>query len=347
MDSQPLPLFPDEKINLPVASGSVWEVNHKDPATVPVPLQIVINKVEGPYTEQDRKLWTFLLHAVWDDLEENAVHELSVADINRVFREVGGKHDSTWIWESARRLAKTTIEWEYALGDERLDGVSSLFGAIVSKPARSSGRLRFHFPALLIPIIKQPSRFSRLRVHFLIKLSGKYAVTLYEVLEGYANLRDPVFTVSIDDLRVWLKVPEASYQSWKDFRKWVLDPAVEQINADPLGAGFSVDYTALRQGRFYHAVTFTVTKTNSRRAIEGTIRRNIKNKQSRADKTVRPMLKPDTYGKARKVAPGLDVHGAEADFWAFWESTGRQPFEKSADAAFLGWCKKKGAELAL
>lgn len=345
MDSQVLPLFPHEDFKLPVATGSAWEVDAKDPATVPVPLQIVINKVEGPYTEQDRKLWTFLLHAVWDKLEENAVHDLAVADINRVFRDVGGKHDSAWIWESAKRLTRTVIEWECTLGDDRCDGVSSLFGAIVSKPARSSGRLKFHFPALLIPIIKQPSRFARLRVHFLIKLSGKYAVTLYEILEGYANRRDPVFTVTLEDLRKWLKVPETSYRDWKDFRKWVLDPAMDQINEDPLGAGFSVSYLPVRQGRFYTAVTFRVEKTDSRRAIEGAIRHKVRAKKNRADPTSRPVLRPDTYGKARKVAPGLDVHGAEADFWAFWEGSGRKPFDKSADAAFLGWCRKKGAEL--
>jgi plasmid replication initiation protein len=33
-------------------------------------------------------------------------------------------------------------------------------------------------------------------------------------------------------------VPEDSYATWKDFRKWVLDPALKQINDDPLGAGF-------------------------------------------------------------------------------------------------------------
>ncbi|WP_267426733.1 replication initiation protein [Methylobacterium sp. GC_Met_2] len=345
MDSNVLPLFPEDNLKLPAASGSVWKVDHQDPATVPVPLQIVINKVEGPYTEQDRKLWTFLLHAVFDEIGENTVHELNIIDINRVFREVGGKHDSAWIWESAKRLTRTVIEWEYTFEDDRFDGVSSLFGAQISKPMRAAGILRFSFPALLIPIIKQPSRFARLRVHFLIKLSGKYAVTLYEILEGYANRHDPSFTVSLKELRHWLKVPDNSYDDWKDFKKRVLDPAVDQINDDPLGAGFTVAYTPLRQGRFYDAVTFRVDKTNARRAIEGTIRRNIKTKANRGNPTARPILKPDTYARARKAGPGLDVHGAEADFWAFWESKGRPAFDKSADAAFIGWCRKKAAEL--
>jgi len=34
-------------------------------------------------------------------LDNNAIHELRVQEINRVFRELGGEHDSKWIWESA------------------------------------------------------------------------------------------------------------------------------------------------------------------------------------------------------------------------------------------------------
>src|SRR4051794_33362341 len=180
-----LPLFSEEEAKHPEATGSSWVVNQQDPATVPVPLQVVINRVEGPFTERDRKLWTFLLHAVWDELGVKPIHDLAASEVNRVFREVGGEHGTEWIWESAKRLAKTTIEWEYTLGDERCQGVSSLFGAVVTKTARQSGRIKFNFPPLLIPIIKQPSRFARLRVHFLIQLSGKYAVTLYEILEGF------------------------------------------------------------------------------------------------------------------------------------------------------------------
>ena len=339
-----LPLFSEESVTAPVPTGSPWMVNGADPATVPVPLQIVINKVEGPYTEQDRKLWTFLLHAVWDEIGINAVHELSVAEINRVFREVGGQHDSSWIWESTKRLAKTTAEWEYTLGDERFQGISSIFGAVITKQSKATGKIRFNFPPLLIPIIKQPQRFARLRVHFLIKLSGKYAVTLYEILEGFVNRRDPTFAVPLDELRAWLKVPDGTYDTWKNFRLRVLDPAVEQINNDSLGAGFTVAYKPNREGRFYTSITFTVAKTEHRLAMERGIRRKIELGR-RIEQADRPVLRTETYEKARKAAFGLDIYGAEAEFWAYWERSGRPDFVKGADAAFIGFCRKKAKNL--
>ena len=56
----------------------------------------------------------------------------------------------------------------------------------------------------------------------------------------------------------------------------------------------------------------------------------------------RPPLKSDTYEKARKVAPGLDVYALEQDWIGFWESNGRPAFN-SPDAAFLGFCKSRAA----
>ena len=139
---------------LPVPTGNPWKVTKEDPATVPVPLPVVIVGVSGPYTERDRKLWAFLLHAVWDELGVRIIHELPVSKINHVFRELGGDHSSNWIWESSSRLTRTIVEWRRTEGDKRYKGISSLFGAEVSDEAKEEGILRFHFPPLLIPIIK-------------------------------------------------------------------------------------------------------------------------------------------------------------------------------------------------
>lgn len=85
--------------------------------------------------------------------------------------------------------------------------------------------LRFAFPALLIPILKDPGHFARLRVHFLIGLSGKYSVTLYELLESVANKIDPFIDVQLDTLRQWLKVPEGKLNSWDYLNSRALLPA--------------------------------------------------------------------------------------------------------------------------
>ncbi|MCP4932775.1 MAG: replication initiation protein [bacterium] len=319
---------------LPVPTGNPWKVTDNDPATVPVPLPVVIVGITGPYTERDRKLWAFLLAAVWDELGTKPIHELSVTKINQIFRETGGDHNTAWVWDAAKRLVETKIIFETSDGDERYEGIASLLSAAaVGTKARETGFLRFEFPAMLIPILKDPRRFSRLRVHFLLKLSGKYAVTLYELLESAANKKDPTLTASLDDLRQWLKVPEGSFKLYGDFRRWVIEPALKQINKDPSGAGFRVDMKPIKKGRAVDRIRFTLQKTDDRARMES----DLKNSEMPlfAD-TLR--LSTVVFEKAREAAPGWDVYALEQE-WREWMA-GKQKPDKP-DQAFIGFCRQK------
>lgn len=343
--SENLELFTGTNLRDVQPTGSVWRDSKTDPATVPVPLQTIIMKIEGPYTEKDRKLWVFLLHAVFHELGEKPIHSLPIKDINGVFRELGGEHDTRWLWESAKRLARTVVEWENTFDDDRFEqGVAAIFGANISKNAISSGILNFFFPPNLIPILKQPNRFARLRVRFLLQLSGKYAVTLYEILEGFANRKDKRCEVEIDDLKQWLKVPENSYKNWKDFKKWVLEPAVKQINEDSEGAGFTVSYTAERKGRFYHKLIFNLEQTTSRRQKDHKIKRIAINKQALKSARLynRPVLLPSVIDEIRiETDCPLDMKLVETQFWEYWEKQGCPVFKNPIHVVFTGFVRKK------
>jgi plasmid replication initiation protein len=58
-----------------------------------------------------------------------------------------------------------------------------------------------------------------------------------------------------------------------------------------------------------------------------------------------PVLKSATLEVAREMMPGWDVHALEAEWKGVWAATGR-PKLRSADAAFLGWLKKRGGRSA-
>jgi hypothetical protein len=53
-----------------------------------------------------------------------------------------------------------------------------------------------------------------------------------------------------------------------------------------------------------------------------------------------PVLKADTLERARALMPGADVYALEADWRAMWARSGA-PRLRNADAAFLGWVKKR------
>lgn len=55
-----------------------------------------------------------------------------------------------------------------------------------------------------------------------------------------------------------------------------------------------------------------------------------------------PHLRPETMEQARAIVPGVDVHALAAEWRGWWAATGR-PRLRSADRAFLGWVRTKGA----
>jgi hypothetical protein len=135
----------------------------------------------------------------------------------RLFRQFGrhdigqnGKVDgegeetgAALLWLSLGRLVQTKVEWE----DAEYKGISGLLSSVLmSKHHRQSGWVHFSFGDTLAQNLLLPRIFARLRPHFMLRLRGKYAVTLYEILEAYVNRRDSTCTVSIADLQNWLKV---------------------------------------------------------------------------------------------------------------------------------------------
>ena len=262
--------------------------------------------------------------------------ELQVQEINRVFRDLGGEHDSKWIWESATRLTETIVKWHYTEGDTRYDGIAALFSAQISRGARKTGVLRFQFPGLLIPILKDPRRFARLRTHFMIELSGKYAVTLYELLESVANKDIPELRVRVDELRHWLKVPEGKLKRWQDLRRYVLEPALDQINKNPVGAGFQVRMQLEKEGRAIKWVVFEVLKTKERIAIDT----KLQDKEKQLG-LFDVRLRPNTLETAKTFARGWDIYALEAE-WREWGSQQKDWPPRNPDGAFIAFSKKRG-----
>lgn len=343
-----MPLFPIEppqeldraRLVTVKANGSPFVMNQNDPATVPVPLPVIIADVIGKYTERDRKLWRVLVHAAWDDLETKRTHEISLRKIYEVFQSVGGDKNPAWIKESARRLRKTDVVYKITFGDPRFspeetrEGETSfLSGAEMS----SLGYLRYEIPAMLVDIIKRPMRFARVRTHFIIGLSGKHAITIYEILEAFVNKNDPTLLVSVDEFRQWLNIKDGQYSDWKDLKKRAIAPALDQINENPEGAGFSVALETIKRGRDITHLRFIMTKTEGRASFDDAMTGAASAARDRAANPDRPKLKPKTLTEARRLYPRADVAQLERDWFDLWARR-KKPL-KYPDAAFLGFAK--------
>jgi Initiator Replication protein len=350
--------------NNPKPTGDIWQPSVTHPATVPVPLPVVMVRVEGPFTALDRKLWLLLLHNAWDELDaDKPYHEISVSELLRLFRKFGrtdlgtrgkikfGKveeeTEAAALWDSMRRLVKTTVEWE----DEDYQGISALVSeALLNKRYRERGKIYYAFGKGLSQQILAPRAFARLRCHVVLALRSKYAVTLYEILEAYVNRRESSLTVSIEEFRLWLKVPEDAYKDWKDLKRNVVLPAVDEINQHGEEGGFFVTYEGEREGKAYTRIKFTLAKSAARddrdMKLQGKARRGRAFAGIASQMASNAPYEPTdaVLDQLRTLAPGWDRQALLAAYRA-WNKGKAQP--DNPHGAFIGWVKrftKKKAE---
>ena len=332
----------DLPLNLPEPyaqpTGDVYDKDQ--PYTLPLNQRVALARVIGPYTEIDRKLWATLVAHAWDELGTVRVHEASARDIARLFRELkGGQSGSDWVMASAKRLMASQLEWE---DDSEVGAVPLLSGLKIQKV---SGSIFYQFANFLIEKLRDNKQFSRLRLHFMIGLSGKYSVTLYMLLESAANRRVPVLELAIDELRTVLSVAEGKLTRWVDLNRFAIEPALRQINDNPTAAGFSVDLETVMKGRKVERVRFKVTKAAERVVDDAALKLRISHREEEAEKT-RPMTPPYQIDAAltiiRREAAGLDAHAILAEFDA-WLKGSKEPV-KNPLGALTQFARKKRKE---
>ena len=294
----------------PTAQPTGDVLDTRQPYTLPLNNEVALSRCIGPYTEIDRKLWATLVALAWDDLDKKSIHEANARDIARLFRELkGGNNGSAWIMDSARRLLASRLDWE----TEEEEGTAVLLSGL--RIQKISGAIYYQFSDFLIERLLDNKRFSRLRLHFMIGLSGKYSVSLYVILEAAANLRHPVVELSLDELRDRLSVPQGKLARWVDLYRKAIEPGLRQINENAIAAGFTVQCETIAKGRKFERVVFKITKTEARLSDETSIKERMKKTTPAAKPMTRPLYSIDTALKIiRKEARGLDAQAVLAEF---------------------------------
>ena len=176
----------------------------------------------------------------------------------------------------------------------------------------------------------------------MLGLSGKYAVTLYMLLESVANLKTPVLDVELNQLRQWLKIPDGKMEKWYDIKRFAIEPALKQINDNPQAAGFSVEMEEIKESRAVVRARFIVTKTAERLNSEAALhpKPSLLHLPPEVKKLLQPALPTTAYEEARKVAPKLDIYALEKE-WRDWLNTKENP--EYSPGSFIAFCKKKSS----
>lgn len=96
-------------------------------------------------------------------------------------------------------------------------------------------------------------QYTKYELYNILALKSKYSIRLFELFKSYSYQHEKEF--NIDDLKNLLFA--TNYINFKDFRKRVLENAINEINTY---TELSVDYNTISKGRKVIAIRFIITK---------------------------------------------------------------------------------------
>jgi plasmid replication initiation protein len=119
-----------------------------------------------------------------------------------------------------------------------------------------AGQVQIIFAPKVIPFITRPIReFTRYQIEQISGMSSIYAIRIYELLIQYKEIKKRVLQVS--ELREMLALEQNEYHRIFDFKKWVIDVAVSQINNH---SDLIVSYEQKKTGREVTHFTFFISQ---------------------------------------------------------------------------------------
>jgi hypothetical protein len=161
--------------------------------------------------------------------EPDAEWELSLAELRREL----SKHESNdAVRASLSKLMKVTVLVHFhSKNGEAKTLETHLLDFIETHDNNGPlATVQYGLPKKLRAVLAHSNRWGRVKCEVTYAMTSKYSIALYELLCLRANLKRCVEVFPIDRFRELLGVPPDTYKLGKDFRRFVIEPAVLEIN---------------------------------------------------------------------------------------------------------------------
>lgn len=325
-----------------MTSASLGTVQNLASDNVKKGYEVVMARGQHEIDLTDTKLFNFLLHYAYTKLNQKTVHTMPASEALAYLNHTSIDR----LAASLKRLSDVKIQIDY-----RQDGVdhtvSCHFLSFKFSKAED-GVITFAFDQILLNFLWEPKVYAKINMEFMQKFKSQYGARLYEIMAFYQHRFHRTWSVSVEDLRTHLGVPDNRYPRFDNLKKYVLDKAVAEVNAiAPFG--LDVDYVRGGRGGKVVEVTFTISARSEFGALghEQSGRKktdrdpdtvDILDGQTDNERAAEIVLSEETLTEARSMLEraGMDVEDAStmADDWA---ETVRGFSITDPDLNFLRW----------
>lgn len=189
---------------------------------------------ENKLTLIQRKICNILLFNALDNLIDQDIHEISLRQLCSL---VGyNSHDIKLIKEAIKGLISVVMEWNLLednkfLHDENYPNEVTTWNAssLLAGASIKNGLIRYSYSPQIKSILSSLDIYGRINLFVQAKFNSNYSLVLYENCVRFKNIQQTAW-FSIDLFRSLMGVSNNKYQSFKEFKRNVINIAVKEIN---------------------------------------------------------------------------------------------------------------------
>ncbi len=195
-----------------------------------------------------RKITNALLYHAYQELMQKEEHEITVKQLCRLIGYQGNNH--AVIKTALRGLISTIIEWNL-IDDET--GVENWTASSILASVSLEGPLCYYaYSPRMKQLLYTPSMFGKIDLVIQSKFRSSYGLALYENCTRYRDLPQTKW-FDIELFKKLMGVPPGKYDVFRDFKRRVLDKAVDEVN---MYSDLIITAEYIREGRKVVRVRF-------------------------------------------------------------------------------------------
>lgn len=206
------------------------------------------------------KVSNVLYFHAYKTIKDKELHTISMGELCNYLSYKG--HNYAEIKDALLELIKLVVEWNM-LNDSMLDEENWTASAILASASIKNGVVEYSYSYHMRELLADPKIYAAINIAYQANFRSKYGLALYENCVRYVNVKQtPWFDYAL--LRDLLGVTGDKYPQYKDFKRRVLDVAIDEVNTY---SDIRVEPSFKRSARRVSGIKFEIVRRQKKQKI--------------------------------------------------------------------------------
>lgn len=219
---------------------------------------------ENKLTLIQRKICNILLFNALDKINDQEIHEIQLKQLCSL---VGyNSNDTKLIKGSIKSLISTVLEWNL-LEDHKFlneddypeDIITWNASSLLAGASIKNGTVSYSYSPQIKPVLSSLDIYGRINLFVQSKFNSTYSLVLYENCVRFKNIKQTAW-FPLPLFRSLMGVTEDKYSSFKEFKRNVINVAINEVNQK---SDIYIEPQFKKTGRNITALQFTISENES------------------------------------------------------------------------------------